>query len=47
LDNTPEAVEMATLVITRNTGLKSGVTETVKNYMGMAGESNCDMFAAA
>jgi hypothetical protein len=29
----------------RNTGLKSGVNETVRSYMSMARELNCGMFA--
>jgi len=34
-------------VTARNTGLKSGATETVRNYMSMARELKCDMFATA
>ena len=43
----PKPLKRPNPVTARNTGLKSGVTETVGNYMRMARELNCDMFATA
>jgi hypothetical protein len=47
LTNAPKPLKRLNSVSARNTGLKSGVTETVGNYMSMARGLNCDMFATA
>jgi hypothetical protein len=46
-DNEPKRLKRLTSVRGRNTGLKSGVNESVGNYMTMARELNCGIFAAA
>jgi hypothetical protein len=46
-DNAPKPLKRLNSVSARNTGLKSGVTETMGNYMSMARELKCDMFATA
>ena len=46
-DDAPKPSKWLNPVTARNTGLKSGVTETVRNYMSMARELKCDMFATA
>jgi hypothetical protein len=45
--NDPKPLKRLTSVRGRNTGLKSGVNESVGNYMTMARELNCGIFAAA
>jgi hypothetical protein len=46
-DNDPKPLKRLTSVRGRNTGLKSGVNESVGNYVSMARELNCGIFAAA
>ena len=46
-DNAPKPLKRLNPVTARNTGLKSGVTETVRNYMSMARALKYDIFATA
>src|SRR4030095_5438447 len=46
-DNATKPLKRLNPVSVRNTGLKSGVTETVRNYMSMVREVKCDMFQSA
>jgi hypothetical protein len=46
-DNAPKPLKRLDPLTARNTGLKSGVTEIVRNYMIMARQLKCDMFQAA
>jgi len=46
-DNAPKPLKRLNPVRGRNTGLKSGVTEIVRDHMSMARDSKCDIFRAA
>ena len=43
----PKPLKRLNPVSVRNTGLKSGVTETVRNCIGMARKFKCDIFTTA
>ena len=46
-DNATKPLKGLNPVSVRNTGLKSGLTGTVRNYMSMVRELKCDMFQSA